>query len=163
MANQESGSRASRRFCAGYALVFVAVTAFLGFRFNRMLEPADRVFVSVNNIDPSTRSLYFVAETPSGSTEMPWYLEKVTPFTMNPSDCTATTIDPKRDGTSVTRAVQWIDGRRYGLVVGYEEGPLRVFWFKPDEIHLRWNSWLRGGGEALIELPEKEMGEEMRL
>jgi hypothetical protein len=142
----------------GCAIVYLAIATFLGFRFYRMLEPADRVFVSVSNIDPATRSFYFVADTPVGPEEMSWYLEKVTPFTMKPSRCSATRYDPKW-GKTMTRKVQWVEGRRYGVVVGYEEDPSRVFWFETDETHLRWNSWLRGGGKASVELPDKEKGE----
>jgi hypothetical protein len=125
----------------------------------RWWRPADRVVVTVTHIDPSTRFLCLVADTPHGPEPMWWSLRKLGPFTMHPRGCTASLFDPEWDGTQTTRGVSWLDGTRYGVLTCDQDGRWWVFWFTPEEVHLRGRYWVVGGGEASIELPPKDRAE----
>jgi hypothetical protein len=70
-----------RSGCFWVAVAAVAVPALSLYLW---LNPADRVVVTVTRIDPSTRLLCLVAETPDGPEPMWWSLEKVGPFSMHP-------------------------------------------------------------------------------
>ena len=116
-------------------------------------RPPDRVLVTLTNIDPSTRFLCLVADTPGGPEPMWWSLRKFGPFRMQPGSCTVSLFDPEREGNQVTRSVSWQDGTRYGVLTCDRGGRWQVFWFAPEEVHLRGRYWAVGGGEASIEMP----------
>jgi hypothetical protein len=151
MAPQMLKSR--RAWAAVAAAVLVGVPVVLAYRW---LKPSDRVVVTVNNIDPSTRLLFLAAETPGGPEPMWWSLRKVTPFSMHPSRCVVSEYDPERNGSKVVKRVSWKGGSRYGVLVRDEGDRWLVFWFSPQEVHLRERYWVIGGGRASIELPAKE-------
>jgi hypothetical protein len=136
---------------ASVAFAAVAVPALLLYLW---LNPADRVVVTVTRIDPSTRLLCLVAETPDGPQAMWWSLEKVVPFSMHPSDGPSN-YNPESDRGRVTRDVSWRDGRRYGVLTRDEDDAWWVYWFGPDEVHLEWKYWPGKGGRAEIRLPAK--------
>jgi hypothetical protein len=119
------------------------------------LNPADRVAVTVTRIDPSTRLLCLIAETPDGPRAMWWSLEKVGPFAMHPSGCSVSHYNPESNRGSVTRRVSWRDGRRYGVLTRDEDDAWWVYWLGPDDVHLEWRHWPGRGGRAEIRLPAK--------
>ncbi len=125
----------------------------------RWLKPADKVLVTVKGIDPSTRLLCMVVDTPRGPEAMWWSLEKVTPFRMHPNHCTVSDFNSQREGNEATRPVSWVDGARYGVLTGDNKDRWRVFWYNPEEVHLRGRYWLIGGGESSLILPPKDAGE----
>jgi hypothetical protein len=123
------------------------------------LNPADRVVVNVTRIDPSTRLLCLVAETPDGPQPMWWSLEKVAPFSMHPSGCVVSLYDPEWQRGTITSRVLWREGRRYGVLTRDEDDAWRVYWFDPEDVHLEWKHWPGRGGRASIRLPRKYLAE----
>jgi hypothetical protein len=138
-------------------LAVVVATPFVLLR--RWLKPPDEVEVTIQNIDPSTRMLCLVADTPAGPEAMWWSLHKVGPFSMHPNDCTVSMFNPKHDGMRAIRRALWRDGKRYGVLTQDANDNWLVFWFSPEEVHLRGRYWVIGGGEAAIELPPKDRAE----
>ena len=141
---------------AAVALAAVAAPALLLYLW---LNPADRVVVTVTPIDPATRLLCLIAETPDGPQPMWWSLEKVGPFSMHPARCTVSDYSPEWDRGSVTRKVLWRDGGRYGVLTRDVDDAWRVFWFDPEDVHLEWKGWPGRGGRASIDLPRKSLAE----
>jgi hypothetical protein len=158
MSTPRSEVKESLRTCAGCLIAILACTAFLGFWLHREINPPDRVLVSISDIDPSMEDYYLVADTPAGTKNMPWYSVKVTPFTRK-SGGFASHHFSKDSDTLREAFVAWIRGERYGVVIGCKDEDWRVFWFRPEDVHLRWDSWIVGGGEASIQLADKEKGE----
>jgi hypothetical protein len=137
-------------------VVLLAGPAFMAYRW---AKPADRVLVTVANIDPSTRFFCLLVDTPAGPKAMWWSLDYVGPFTMHPGNCIVSDFDPPWDRPAARRQVSWQDGARYGVLTRDRGDHWQVFWFTPEEVNLRGRSWLLGGGEASIDLPAKDRGE----
>jgi hypothetical protein len=120
----------------------------------RWLRPADNVLVKVFDVEPSTRRVCLVADTPDGPEVMCWCAKKVTPFKVHPGRY-GDNVNPEGHGSEVTLPVWWVDGRRYGVLTRDHEDRWRVFWFSPEEAHLRGRYWVLGGGEASFDLGAK--------
>jgi hypothetical protein len=121
----------------------------------RWLNPPDEVAVTVANIDPSTRLLCLVADTPAGPEPMWWVVRKVGPHAMHPSGCTVSEFDPENDRAAAVRHALWRDGKRYGVLIRDADDNWLIYWFGPAEVHLQGRYWIIGGGEASIHLPPK--------
>jgi hypothetical protein len=123
----------------------------------RLLNPSDRVVVSLVNFDPSTRLFCLLADTSDGPRAMWWSHDKVVPFEMHPNeDIHSRVFDG--EGRQAVRKVSWRLGSRYGVLIRDRSDRWLLLWFSPKKVHLRW-FWLIGGGKAFIDLQDKDRAE----
>jgi hypothetical protein len=151
-----SRSRTKRLLLWSAVALAIAIPVVLLYR---SLKPADEVLVAVSNIDASTVLLCLIVDTPAGPEAMLWSLHKVGPFSMHPNGGSVSEFNARSQGRRRTYPVLWREGTRYGVLTRDEDGRWRVFWFRPDEVHLRGRYWILGGGEASIVLPAVGLAE----
>jgi hypothetical protein len=133
----------------------LAVVAIAAYGLFRLANPSDWVEVTFRNLPQGTREPYLVADRPGGLRIMSPYVSMVLPFPLPVR--LGQQSGQGTDGGPVTDSVQWVEGRRYGLIARLDDGSWRLWWLGPDD--LRRPLFIRhlvGGGEASVRTPDPE-------
>jgi len=91
--------------------------------------PADEVAVTIDSIPTDTAWLCLVSETDGGPMPMNWYAHKIDAVVVHTDDCIVGTRRPEDSDRPFREWVQWIDGRRVGVLRRTTSKEWRVSWF----------------------------------
>jgi hypothetical protein len=89
---------------------------------------------------------------------MDWSLRKVFSFTMSPGHCVVSAPFPD-ETDAVQRKVNWVSGKRVGVIVQGEDRSWRVAWFSPPKSKRRGDVPLLVGGSSECDLNSADVVE----
>jgi hypothetical protein len=114
-----------------------------------LLNPHDRVAVTVRHIHAEARFVSIAASGDRGLVSLNWSIpsEVIIPFEMHPADCLCSYPEPSRP-SEVRCPVVWQEGQEYGVVTRGPNGAWRATWFPAAELPVRGRVPVFGGGRA---------------
>jgi hypothetical protein len=147
-----AGSKKSRIACA-LLLTFLAAVGALAVHFFFVLNPRDRVEVSIVNVPAGTYFLCVVTDSDGAIKTMDWSVKLLVCYQLHPNSSRSYGHwdDPN---VRLHQHVMWMWGDRYGVVSRKTDKTWWVTWFRSVDVPFKDRGWARGGGTVEFDLSE---------